>query len=122
MNESFGREEKLKSKIIISRLFAEGKSINKFPLRLVYMPMDESDIFKHKAAVSVPKKNFKRAVDRTHLKRLMREAYRKNKYLVNTNGKGFAFLFIYTGKQKDDYHKIFGVMEEILKRFSSAEC
>lgn len=121
MKESFSRKEKLKSKILIGRLFSEGSSLNKFPLRLVFLPLEGMEVQQHKAAVSVPKRNFKKAVDRTHLKRLMREAYRKNKYLVNTNGKSFAFLFIYVGKQKEEYHKIFEVMEGILKRFSNSE-
>lgn len=121
MDERFGREERLKSKIVISSLFAEGKSLKKFPLRLVYLPLEGEEIHRHKAAVSVPKRSFKKAVDRTHLKRLMREAYRKNKYLVNSNEKYYAFLFIYGGRQKEDYSKIFEVMEELLKRFSSSE-
>ena len=121
MEESFGRNEILKCKILISRLFEEGTYMKKFALRLVYLPLEREDLRQHQAAVSVPKRNFKRAVDRTHLKRLMREAYRKNKYLVHTNGQCFAFLFIYVGKQKDGYHEIFEVMEELLKRFSSSE-
>lgn len=121
MNERFGREEKLKSNRLISRLFEEGKSLNKFPLRLVYLSLDQQHVLHHKAAISVPKRRFKKAVDRIHLKRLIREAYRKNKYLVNTNEKHFAFLFIYVGNQKEDYHKIFEVMEELLKRFAKTE-
>ena len=121
MDQSFGRAEKLKSKILINRVFAEGKSISRFPLKLVYLPLDELQIPGNRTAVSVPKRSFKKAVDRIHLKRLMREAFRKNKYLVNSNGKAFAFMFIYIGKQKEDYHRIFEATRELLKKFGERE-
>ena len=121
MDQSFGKAEKLKSKIVIDRLFSEGKSISRFPLKLVYLPLGELENSCHKTAVSVPKRSFKRAVDRIHLKRLMREAFRKNKYLVTTNGHCFAFMFIFVGRQKEDYHKIFKAMEELLWKFREKE-
>ncbi|MGB7785300.1 MAG: ribonuclease P protein component [Salinimicrobium sp.] len=121
MNESFGKKEKLKSKVIIDRLFAEGRSVKKYPLRLIYLPLSEAEEL-HKTAVSVPKRNFKRAVDRNHLKRLMREAFRKNKYLVSNNlGSGYAFMFIYTGREKASYEKLFQVVEELLKNLVQKE-
>ena len=121
MDQSFGKEEKLKSKILINQLFAEGKSLNRYPLKLVYLPFEKEGSSTHKTAVSVPKRSFKRAVDRIHLKRLMREAFRKNKYLVNTQGKTFALMFIYIGKQQEDYQTIFKATEEILERFAGKE-
>lgn len=122
MNESFGKDEKLKSKILISQLFVEGKSINKYPLKLVYLPVSKPGFEHHKTAVSVPKRNFKKAVERIFLKRLMREAFRKNKYLVTSNmDTKYAFMFIYTGREKVSYHKLFTVTEELLKRFAEKE-
>src|SRR5690606_26122576 len=73
MNEKFPTSEKLKGKILIDRLFSEGKSIKYFPLKLVYTPITIAPITTNKTGVSVPKRNFKKAVDRNHLKRLMRE-------------------------------------------------
>lgn len=116
MNESFGKKEKLKSKVVIDRLFAEGQSLKKYPLRLIYLPMETDDEKSLKTAVSVPKRNFKKAVDRNHLKRLMREAFRKNKYLVSSNlESSYALMFIYTGREKASYAKLFSVTEELLK-------
>jgi ribonuclease P protein component len=117
MNESFGKKEKLKSKIIIDRLFTEGRSLKKYPLRLIYLPLEEEQGGQLKTAVSVPKRNFKRAVDRIHLKRLLREAFRKNKYLVINNlHSSYALMFIYTGREKATYARLFPVIEELLKR------
>lgn len=122
MDESFGKKEKLKSKIIIDRLFAEGNSLKKYPLRLIFLPLENTSEAVNKAAVSVPKRNFKRAVDRIKIKRLMREAYRKNKYLVTSNlDTSFALMFIYTGREINDYTRIFRATEELLKNFVQQE-
>jgi ribonuclease P protein component len=122
MDESFGKKEKLKSKIVIDSLFAEGNSVKKYPLRLVYLPLESSSENVNKVAVSVPKRSFKRAVDRIKLKRLMREAYRKNKYLVTNNlDKNYALMFIYTGRDIWDYDELFRSSEELLKRFMEQE-
>ena len=122
MDESFGKKEKLKSKIVIDSLFAEGNSVKKYPLRLVYLPLENSSENVNKVAVSVPKRSFKRAVDRIKLKRLMREAYRKNKYLVTNNlDKKYALMFIYTGRDIWNYTELFRSSEELLKRFVEQE-
>ncbi len=116
MDESFGKKEKLKSKVLIDQLFAEGKSLKKYPLVLKYLPIARSSENGHKTGVSVPKRNFRKAVDRIYLKRLMREAFRKNKYLVNSNlNSSYAIMFIYTGREKATYSKLFAVTEELLK-------
>ncbi|NJW54478.1 ribonuclease P protein component [Salinimicrobium sp. CDJ15-81-2] len=122
MDESFGKKEKLKSKIIIDRLFTEGNSLKKYPLRLIFLPLVNTSEAVNKAAVSVPKRNFKRAVDRIKIKRLMREAYRKNKYLVTSNlDISYALMFIYTGREINDYTKILRATEELLKNFVEQE-
>ena len=119
MNESFGKKEKLKSKILINRLFSEGESVKKFPLRLVFMPLTLEKKKNHKAAVSVPKRNFKNAVDRNHIKRHMREAFRKNKHIIATAlDKPFALMIVYTGRKKSDYSELLSAMEIILKKMA----
>ncbi len=122
MNEKFPSTEKLKSKILIDRLFAEGRSLNKFPLKLIYTPLETPEILTHKTGVSVPKRNFKKAVDRNYFKRMMREAFRKNKYLVDNNlPKKFAFMFIYTGKKGSDYIELETAVVEIMKKLIERE-
>lgn len=122
MNEKFPSSEKLKSKILIDRLFSEGKSIKNFPLRLIYFPIQDPDIRSFKTGFSVPKRNFKKAVNRNFLKRLMREAFRKNKYIVESNlQKKYALMFIYTTNKKYDFHQINTCVVQILEKLKERE-
>jgi ribonuclease P protein component len=122
MNEKFPSSEKLKSKILIDRLFSEGKSIKKFPVKLIFTPINNLEILTHKTGVSVPKRNFKKAVDRNYFKRLLREAFRKNKYLVDSNlERRFALMFIYTGTQRIDYTRLSSCVTWLLEKLIERE-
>ena len=84
-NENFGKEFKLTSKKEIDDLFAKGKVCKINSLKLVYL-ITKKDNSPLKTIVSVPKKRFKKAVDRNLLKRRIREVIRKNKnYLFACN-------------------------------------
>ena len=62
MNFTYPKSEKLKSKTTIDLLFSKGKSVSKYPLRLVYKASSLNESEKIKMGVSVSKKNFKKAV------------------------------------------------------------
>lgn len=115
---TFPKKEKLKSKKRIEQLFREGRSMSQFPLRLIYLETEPSQEVKIQAALAVPKKNFKIAVKRNRIKRLLRESYRLNKDVVFNNIEGnFAFLFLYLGKDMPSYHRVEGSMKQILQKF-----
>ena len=82
MTNSYPKTEKLKSKTTIDLLFSQGKSVSKYPLRLVYCPLDFTEKEPIKMGVSVSKKYFKKAVDRNYFKRVLRETYRLNKSIL----------------------------------------
>lgn len=119
MSFTYPRKEKLKSKRLIAAIFAEGKSISQYPIKLIYLKVDQQDAF-IQAGVTVPKKKFKSAVKRNHLKRLLREAYRLNKGLVfnNTDDK-FAFLFLYLGTETLPFKVVQHKMTLLLKKFNA---
>ncbi|MCK4992675.1 MAG: ribonuclease P protein component [Bacteroidales bacterium] len=75
---SLSKNERLSSRKSISSLFETGRSIYAPPLRIIYK-LEAEDPHALAMAVSVPKRLFKRAVDRNLLKRRIREAYRLNK-------------------------------------------
>jgi len=101
MNFTYPKHEKLKSQKQLDLLFAERKSVSKFPLRLVYVPVELENEEKIKFGVSVSKKHFKKAVDRNYYKRLLRECYRLNKALLLENlEKPHAIMFFYQSKDQ----------------------
>jgi ribonuclease P protein component len=117
---SLSKNEKLKSRKQIDDLFATGKSVSVFPVRVSYKfspAMEEESILQ--IGVTASRRNFKRAVDRNRAKRLLREAYRLQKtalvQLMNERKlKGYAF-FMYTDKQKPNYTPIFEAMTKCLE-------
>ena len=117
MSFSFNKQEKLKSRKTIELLFQKGNSITQYPLKLYYLPVDKDQEVRIKTAVSVPKRNFKRAVDRNRIKRLLREAFRLNKHLIFNNIEGnFAFLILYLGKDLPDYHEVENSLQGVFKK------
>ncbi len=119
MEFKYPKKEKLKSKILIENLFTEGKTVSSYPLKLVYLKTDLIESVKIQAGVSVPKRNFKRAVDRNRIKRLMREAYRLNKHLIFNNIEGsYAFMFLYLGKDiPKKYDEVNKSMAQLMQKF-----
>ncbi len=120
---SLGKQERIKSKILMTKLFEEGKSYFKHPFSVKYLVIDKLDST-HKFAVTVPKRNFKKAVDRNKIKRLVREVYRINKSLLPINyldeqGKTLLLIFIYVGKQPEDYNQLKKAMKKTMKQLCS---
>lgn len=122
MQNTFPKEEKLKSRKLIEQLFVEGKSVSIYPIKLIYLKADLPYKVKIQAGVAVSKKNFKSAVKRNRIKRLLREAYRLNKQVVFNNREGtFAFLFLYLGKELPSYSQIEIAMKGVLGEFLEAQ-
>ena len=118
MDQSFKKIEKLKSQKLIEKLFSEGKSFAVYPLRLVYLQTSFEQPVKVKTGVSVSKRNFKTAVARNRIKRLMREAYRLNKsnYFDNIPNQ-YAFMILYIGKTSSDFQTISKKMNTLMDVF-----
>ena len=118
MNFNYPKNEKLKSKITIGLLFTEGKSVAKYPLRLVYNQGTFGEGEKIKMGVSVSKKNFKKAVDRNYFKRVLRETYRLNKHLLIDNlDQPYSFMFFYQTKDRLTYHEINTKTVQLFEKF-----
>jgi ribonuclease P protein component len=77
---TFPKQEKLKSRKIIKDLFDKGSSFYLYPFKIVFIKISEvPSPALPQILFSVSKRNFKRAVKRNRIKRLLREAYRLNK-------------------------------------------
>ncbi|MEN0051813.1 MAG: ribonuclease P protein component [Bacteroidota bacterium] len=116
---TFSKNERLKSTKTIEQLFRKGNSFAKYPLRLVWLEQENKVDAPVQITFSVPKKKFKKAVDRNRIKRQIREAWRLNKHelLEQIPSKSYAFMLIYTAKEPFIYADIEKSMKKIIHKF-----
>ena len=106
MDFRFPKRQRLKSKKIIEQLFQNGKAINAFPFKLIYLKTSLPEDVPAQVAIVAPKKHFKSAVKRNRIKRVMREAYRLNKGLIFNNMEAqYALVILYLGREMPSFSK-----------------
>ena len=127
MKFTFPKSERLTQKKIIDSLFQKDSQIVSqrffYPFRVLYRASDlKSD--SPQILISVPKRKFKKAVDRNVIKRRTREAYRLTKPLFQ----GFAYNklpdimgFIYIGTDIESFELIQKKMHQIFTAFTKNE-
>jgi ribonuclease P protein component len=121
MRFKYPKDEKLKSRKTIDSLFSQGKSVAKYPLRLVYIEDLSNDSGNVKMGVSVSKKHFKKAHDRNYFKRVLRETYRMNKHLLVENlDRPYAFMFLYQTKDRLAFEEIQSKTILLFEKFALA--
>lgn len=118
------KEERISRKLVIDKLFAEGKSFVVYPLRLVYLTNVVGQDTPAAMMVSVSKKRFKRAVKRNFIKRRLREAYRLNKHklLLPVDLQGIAMSFIYLSSDLKSFDTLNVKMGELIEQFNKKLC
>ena len=98
---TYPRAEKLKQKKEIGQLFELGTWKTYNNLRVIFLDTANENPLPVKVGVSVSKRNFKKAVDRNRIKRLMRECYRLNKETFNSSfGENTLAMFFWVNKEK----------------------
>ena len=117
MSYTFPKSEKLCGQISIDHLYRQGKRFVAWPLRVTYLPIDSAT----QVVVWAPKSLFKKAVDRNHLRRLMREAYRLNKDIIEGENMHYQLAFNYIDKEKQSYAIIEKAICKALKRIANTE-
>jgi len=118
------KHERLCSKKLIDKLFAEAKSVFVFPLKIVYLNIPLQVDYPAQVGFSVSKRNFTRAVARNLIKRKMRETYRLNKpqFYNDLGEKQLVAFFIYVGKTLPEYITIETAMKKGLKKLVKEVC
>ena len=122
---TFKKSERLCSQVLIDRLFqGDNRSVSAYPLRAVFIPVEQAEQQGVSVLISVPKKRFHDAVDRNRVKRQIREAYRKCKHgLVEqmaSREQGLLVAFIYVSAQIESTAYIEKRVGRLLDKISEA--
>lgn len=116
---SFGKNERLKSRKQIERLFNTGKKFTVSPFRVHYSLSEEGQTLLQ-FGVGVSNRNFKKAVDRNRIKRLTREAYRQQKPVLQKKlaetGKKMNLFFIYADKEVPVFNMVWDSVKKIIDK------
>lgn len=116
---TFKKHEKLKSRKAIEQLFKTGKSFSNFPFRVLWK-FNENAGAPLQSGFAVSSRQFKKAVDRNRIKRLMREAYRLQKndlqVLLAEKPQYLSIFFIYVGNELPEYKSIHEKTGNVLGR------
>ncbi|KGN70183.1 ribonuclease P protein component [Porphyromonas sp. COT-239 OH1446] len=119
-SQTFPKQERLCLKRDVQRLFASGESFIAYPLRVVYLLESQQQGAQAQVLVSVGKKYFRRANKRNRVKRLIREAYRRNKasfiaHLSQQNLHGYLG-FMCVSKELPTYNDVERAIHKALGR------
>ena len=119
---TFRKEERLCSRKHLDLLFKNGSSFLLYPFRISYLFVNAPAEVQAQVVINVPKKRYKRAVDRNLLKRRIREAYRLHKqeslYLNLPESNGLLLFSIqFVGKDKYEFSFIEKKLIATFKRF-----
>ena len=123
ISNTFHKSERLCSQILIKNLFAQGTVFTQYPFKIISQSTDCNTASPIQLIITVSKRNFKKAVDRNRIKRLIREAYRKNKIALYTalKTKKCLLAIIYTSKQELTYQeielKIILTLQRLIKQY-----
>lgn len=103
MRFTFKKEERLYGHAALENVYENGKHLHSNNIKILFVEVPQSTYPAGRVVFSVPKRNFKKAVDRNLIKRRMREVYRNHKHLLyqhlTEKQKSIHIYLIYNSKQ-----------------------
>ncbi len=109
-NQSLQKREILRGKLNISEVYFKGTGIRNSPITFLWTKTTIHSDPQIQIAFSVSKKYHKKAVNRNLLKRRLKEAYRKNKYILHEHIKNqnihLKILCIYSSNKILSYSEL----------------
>lgn len=121
---TFHKDERLSGIKTFETLTKNGHSFFCYPFRITWMMAGAEQVYPARIAFGVPKRNFKQAVKRNRIRRLFREAYRKQKQELYSSlelkSVKIIVLFVYTAKEVPAYSETEGKISLSLRRLLNA--
>lgn len=118
-SQRFPKSERLCSQKIIKELFSKGSSLFVYPFKILYLPASEipENLVFPQVMFSVPKKNFKKAVDRNRIKRQCREIYRlyRNALFAKKNPPQ-ALAIVFVAQKQESFEFLEKKMQKVLEQ------
>lgn len=121
MGFTFKKEERLCSRQLIDRLYAEGHRLMAFPYSVQWMTLESGEPLSHSATqvmIVAPKRKFHHAVDRNRVRRLTRECYRLRKHalydFLQQHGLTLVFSMVYIHNEIMSYNQLGHKMDKLL--------
>jgi ribonuclease P protein component len=112
---------RLKSRSHLQALFEDAPHCFVYPLRVQFRLVADPALPPLQVAFSVPKRRFRKAVDRNRVRRLLREAWRLQRarlsQALTDRPDRLQLILIYTGKPEDATHpQISRAVGKVLRR------
>lgn len=121
MRLTLNKDQRLKRRKQIGKVFSDGKPVQSFPLRAVVLFYEEEGPLLQ-AGFSVSTRNFKKAVDRNRIKRLMKEVYRHLRPALeeglHASGRKLSVFWIFTGKELPELQLLKDKMNLLVNRLT----
>lgn len=118
LKATFKKEERLTSKTVIKELFTKSSSFALYPFKVLYNAEEIEQDLNAKVIFTVPKRAFKKAVDRNFIRRRMKESYRlfKNDFYPQLPNLKLSLCIIYIAKEKNEFQFIDKKMKLALQK------
>ena len=103
---------------MIDLLFEKGNSFSNFPFKVIWLP--QNNISTLQVGIGVSSRNFKKAVDRNRIKRVIRESWRLQKNELQehlqAHNKKLSVFILYTNKEIPKYDFVFEKITHVVNR------
>lgn len=120
MDKRFGKKYKLCNEKQIELVFAAKNSVKSYPFVIHFADLQSQTDVPFQITISAPKRNFKKAHERNRIKRILREAIRENKLILETflmeNERKLALFMIYTAKEELSFDVLQKKMKNVLNQ------
>ncbi len=121
MKNTLNKSERLCSKKIFDKIFAQGKTVKNDFLKIIWVFSENENNSPAKVAFAISKRNIRKATSRNFIRRRIREAYRVRKKILYTylqnNNLQISFVILYRASEMKNFNQIEDALNALLLKF-----